>query len=159
MRKFSVTLSSIMLVVVVVSGCANSQVEKAPMIIGEISQQQLMTNHKFFQQNYQASQLSVLEVAEINRWPKDLHVEVYFGSWCHDSVREVPRFLKILAQSPTLSNRLIALDYAKSEPSGSAKNHDIKYTPTFIVYQNDKEIGRIIERPKVSLTADISAML
>jgi len=157
MRKFAVTLSSIMLVVV--SGCANSQAEKAPMTLGEISQQQLMANHKFFQQGYQASQLSALEIADINRWPKDLHVDVYFGSWCHDSVREVPRFLKIVAQSPTLSNRLIALDYAKSEPSGSAKNQDIKYTPTFIVYQNDKEIGRIIERPKVSLTADISAML
>jgi thioredoxin 1 len=157
MRKFAVTLLSIMLVIV--SGCANSQVEKAPMTLGKISQQQLMANHKIFQQGYQASQLSALEIAEINLWPKDLHVEVYFGSWCHDSVREVPRFLKIVAQSPTLSNRLIALDYAKSEPSGSAKNHDIKYTPTFIVYQNDKEIGRIIERPKVSLTTDISAML
>ena len=157
MRKFAVTLSSIMLVIV--SGCANSQMEKAPMTIGKISQQQLMAKHKIFQQGYQAFQLSALEIAEINRWPKDLHIDVYFGSWCHDSVREVPRFLKIVAQSPTLSNRLIALDYAKSEPSGSAKNQDIKYTPTFIVYQNDKEIGRIIERPKVSLTADISAML
>jgi thioredoxin 1 len=157
MRQFAVTLLSIMLVIV--SGCANSQVEKVPLIFGEISQQQLMANHKIFQQGYQVSQLSALEIAEINRWPKDLHVEVYFGSWCHDSVREVSRFLKIVAQSPTLSNRLIALDYAKSEPSGSAKNHDIKYTPTFIVYQNDKEIGRIIERPKVSLTTDISAML
>ncbi|TWX72820.1 thioredoxin family protein [Colwellia sp. C1TZA3] len=156
MKKFVATLLSIMLVI---SGCANSQVEEAPMVIGEISQQQLMANHKFFQQSYQLSQLSELEVVAINRWPKDLHVDVYFGSWCHDSVREVPRFLKIVAQSPTLSNRLIALDYAKLEPSGSAKSHDIKYTPTFIVYQNDKEIGRIIERPKVSLTADISAML
>lgn len=156
MIKSAVTLSSIMLVV---SSCASSQVEKAPMTIGAISQQQLMANHKFFQQSYQASQLSELEIAEINRWPNDLHVDVYFGSWCHDSVREVPRFLKIVAQSPTLSNRLIALDYAKLEPSGLAKNHDIKYTPTFIVYQDDKEIGRIIERPKVSLTADISAML
>jgi len=55
--------------------------------------------------------------------------------------------------------RLFGLDYTKSEPSGRAKIHDIKYTPTFIVYQNNREIGRIIERPKVSLIADISAML
>ena len=156
MKKFVATLLSIMLVI---SGCAKSQVEETSMVIGEISQQQLMANHNFFQQSYQAFQLSELEVAAINRWPKDLHVDVYFGSWCHDSVREVPRFLKIVAQSPTLSNRLIALDYAKLEPSGSAKSHNIKYTPTFIIYQNDKEIGRIIERPKVSLTTDISAML
>ena len=78
---------------------------------------------------------------------------------CHDSEREVPKFLKITAQASTLTSRLIGLNYDKLEPGGSAKKHDIRYTPTFVVYQNNKEIGRIIERPKVSLTADISAML
>jgi len=158
MRNFTAILLSIM-IVTAVSACANSHVEKRPMAIGEVSAQQLMNQHKFFQQNYQASTVSDAEVAEIKRWPSDLHIEVYFGSWCHDSVREVPKFLRMVAEHPRLSNRLIALDYEKSAPNGSAKIHHIKYTPTFIVYQKDKEIGRIIERPKVSLTADISAML
>lgn len=158
MRIFFAILSTIM-IVITVSACANSHVENPPMVIGEVSSQQLMSKHKFFQQNYQAFKLSDNDVAEIKRWPSDLHIEVYFGSWCHDSVREVPKFLRMVAESPTLSNRLIALDYEKSEPKGSAKIHDVKYTPTFIVYQKDKEIGRIIERPNVSLTADISAML
>jgi hypothetical protein len=35
----------------------------------------------------------------------------------------------------------------------------IKYTPTFIVYQNNQEIGRVIERPKVSLIADINEFI
>ncbi|MBA6389574.1 thioredoxin family protein [Colwellia sp. BRX10-3] len=157
MKKFPAILSSIILVVL--SACANSQVDKTAMAIGEVSQQQLMSEHKSFQQSYQTFQLSDNEIAEIKGWPNDLHIEVYFGSWCHDSQREVPRFFKMVAESPTLSNRLIGLDYEKSEPNGSAKKHDIKYTPTFIVYQGDKEIGRIIERPNVSLTADISAML
>jgi len=158
MKTFFAIISSI-IIVIAVSACANNHVEKNTIAIGEVDQQQLMRKHKYFQQSYQAFQLSDAEVAEIKSWPSDLHIEVYFGSWCHDSVREVPRFLKIVAQSPTLSNRLVALDYEKSEPRGSAKSHDIKYTPTFIVYQKDQEIGRIIERPNVSLTADISAML
>ncbi|ASP46493.1 thioredoxin family protein [Cognaticolwellia beringensis] len=157
MNKFSAILIGIILVFV--SACAYSPAEKNSMAIGEISQQQLLRDHQSFQQSYQIVKLSGAEVTEIHTWPRDLQVEVYFGTWCHDSQREVPKFLKILAESSNISTRLFGLDYAKSEPSGTAKSHDIKYTPTFIVYQNNKEIGRIIERPKVSLIADISAML
>jgi len=158
MRALLVILLSC-LPLILVSACANSHVEKSTMAIGVVGQQQLITNHPDFLQSYQAFQLSALEVAEIKSWPSDLHIDIYFGTWCHDSEREVPRFLKMLTANSVLSYRLIALDYNKAEPSGSAQKHAIKYTPTFVVYQNKQEIGRIIERPTVSLTADISAML
>jgi thiol-disulfide isomerase/thioredoxin len=158
MKNFAVILLTITMLTLV-SACANSHVTNATMTIGEVSSQKLINDHQSFMQSYQAFQLSESDIAEVKKWPNDLHVDVYFGSWCHDSQREVPHFLKILAEKSELSNRLIGLDYEKSEPNGSAKNHDIKYTPTFVVYQNNKEIGRIVERPKVSLAADISAML
>lgn len=157
MNKISAMLFSI--IMGGVSACANSQAEKANLAIGEISQQQLLIEHKYFQQNFRMYSLTDEEVIEIKRWPNDLHIAVYFGTWCHDSQQEVPRFLKIINENSKVSSRLIGLDYNKSEPNGTAKSHDIKYTPTFIVYRNNVEIGRIIERPNVSLTADIAAML
>lgn len=157
MNKLSAMLFSI--IMVVVSACASSQSEKVNLAIGEISQQQLLSDYPYFQQSYRMYNLSDEEIMAIKRWPTDLHVAVYFGTWCHDSQREVPRFLKILNENMSISSRLIGLDYNKSEPNGTAKNRGIKYTPTFIIYRNNKEIGRIIERPKVSITADISAML
>tara|TARA_R110000737_G_scaffold67867_2_gene95906 strand:+ start:5831 stop:6313 length:483 start_codon:yes stop_codon:yes gene_type:complete len=158
MRILGTILISSM-IIIAVSACTNSHVEDSTMAIGEVNQQQLMTEHQAFQQSYQLFQLSEFDIAAIKTWPSDVHIEVYFGTWCHDSIREVPRFLKIVAENSTISHRLIALDYEKSEPNGSAKRHNIKFTPSFIVYQSDKERGRIIERPTVSLTADISAML
>lgn len=158
MRTFFAALLSL-IIVIAVSACANNHVEQANMMIGEVDQQHIIRKHKSFKQGYQAFRLSEAEIAEIKSWPSDLHIEVYFGTWCHDSVREVPKFLKMISHSPTLSNRLIALDFKKSEPNGSAKSRDVKYTPTFIVYRDKKEIGRIIERPAVSLTTDISVML
>jgi len=147
------------IILVMVSACANNHVEKATMAIGEVNQAKLFATHKSFKQSYQAFKVSDSDLVTINNLPSNLHIDVYFGAWCHDSQREVPRFLKLVAENKTLSTRLIALDYEKSEPNGSAKSHAIKYTPTFVVYQNDKEIGRIVERPKVSIAADISAML
>lgn len=158
MRTLSVILLSIT-ILTLVSACANSHGTNTTMAIGEVSSQKLINDHESFMQSYRAFQLSESDIAEVKAWPSDLHVDVYFGTWCHDSQREVPHFLKIVAEKKELSNRLIGLDYEKSEPNGSAKSHDIKYTPTFVVYQNNKEIGRIVERPKVSLAADISAML
>jgi thiol-disulfide isomerase/thioredoxin len=158
MRTFAVILVTITMLTLV-SACANSHATKATMTVGEVSSKKLINDHQAFMQSYQAFQLSESDIAAVKTWPNDLHVDVYFGSWCHDSQREVPHFLKILAEKSELSNRLIGLDYEKSEPNGSAKSHNIKYTPTFVVYQNNKEIGRIVERPKVSLAADISAML
>lgn len=156
------TISSILLMMTIIfaiTACANGDVEKNTLAIGEISQQKLIHDYDSFQQSYQAFALSEQEVAAIKAWPNNLHIDIYFGSWCHDSQREVPRLLKVLAENRTVSYRLIGLDYDKSEPNGSAKNHDIRYTPTFVVYKDNKELGRIIERPTVSLTADISAML
>jgi thiol-disulfide isomerase/thioredoxin len=158
MKTFAVILLSIAMLALV-SACANSHVTNATMTVGEVSSEKLINDHESFMESYQAFKLSKSDVAEIKTWPNDLHVDVYFGTWCHDSQREVPRFLKISAENSQFTSRLIGLDYEKSEPSGSAKSHDIKYTPTFVVYQNNKEIGRIVERPKVSLAADISAML
>ena len=145
--------------IVVLSACANSESKSSGMVIGEIGQEQLLSEYQYFQQSYRMYNLSEEEILEIKRWPKGLHVEVYFGTWCHDSQREVPRFLKVLSENADMTSRLIGLDYNKSEPKGTAKIHDIKFTPTFSVYRDNKEIGRIIERPKISLTADISSML
>ncbi|KXJ50143.1 MAG: hypothetical protein AXW17_10705 [Colwellia sp. Phe_37] len=157
--KIVSTMLLIITILFTITACANSNAEKNTMAIGEISQQQLIRDYDAFQQSYQAFALSEQEISVIKGWPNNLHIDIYFGSWCHDSQREVPRFLKVLAENSALSYRLIGLDYDKSEPNGSAKKHNIRYTPTFVVYQGSKEIGRIIERPKVSLTADISAML
>lgn len=158
MRTFSIALFSVILLIAV-SVCANSSVDKVTMALGKIKQYQLLRDYGSFEKGYQSYQLTDGEIAQIKTWPSDLHIEVFFGTWCHDSEREVPRFLKILTYNNSISSALIGLDFQKMEPSGVSANKDIKYTPTFVVYRHNKEIGRIIERPQTSLTADISAML
>ena len=50
----------------------------------------------------------------------------------------------------------MAPDLNKDDPQNLARSNNIKYTPTFVVYLGDKKIGRIIERPIVSLVDDIT---
>lgn len=156
MRTFSAALLSFTLLVSA-PGCTHS--DNGDMALGSINTQQLLTNYTSFDDNFQSFTLSKEDINAIKTWPSDLRVEVFFGTWCHDSEREVPRFLKMLAHNPAINYQLIALDYQKVEPEGLTENKNIKFTPTFVIYHNEQEIGRVIERPEVSLVADISAML
>ncbi|MCQ8878784.1 thioredoxin family protein [Pseudoalteromonas shioyasakiensis] len=85
-------------------------------------------------------------------------VLVLFGTWCHDSQREVPRFLKLLdkANVELAKLSLIAVGYDKRDPDGIASEHNLRYTPTIIVFENGQELSRMIERPKQSLAVDLS---
>ena len=125
--------------------------------IGDISQAELLERHEVFKRNYDAYEVT----AGIDGLPADLKVKILFGTWCHDSEREVPRMLKLLAASGVKEDNisLISLDIRKEEPEGRAKALDVRFTPTFIFFSDDVELGRIIERPVESLQADIAEMV
>ena len=125
--------------------------------LGDISQTELLERHEVFKRNYDAYEVT----AGIDRLPADLEVKILFGTWCHDSEREVPRMLKLLEASGVKQENisLIAIDIRKEEPKGRAKALAVKYTPTFIFFTGGRELGRIIERPIDDLTQDVAALL
>lgn len=129
--------------------------------VGEINQQALFAGYPIFNANYQAYKPSAEAVASFKEsLPESLEVRVLFGTWCHDSEREVPRLLKLLklAGIRDESVELYALDLKKKDPEGMADTMGIKYTPTFIFHVGNRELGRIVERPEVSLISDISRL-
>ncbi len=139
-------------------GCAHTY-DSIDYALGEVHQQKLLTQYESFSSSYQEFEVKSGQTEQVKQWPSSLKIDVYFGTWCHDSQREVPHLLKALQVNSEIEVTLLALDYQKSEPQGRAKQADIKYTPTFVVSFAGKEIGRIIERPKESLVDDITAML
>lgn len=92
-------------------------------------------------------------------------IEIFLGSWCGDSKREVPRMIKILqlASFDTANLKLIFVDNStkayKQSPQHEEAGKTIHHVPTIIVYANNKETGRIIESPKISLEKDMLAIL
>jgi len=92
-------------------------------------------------------------------------LEIFLGSWCGDSKREVPRMIKILqtASFDTAGLRLIFVDNSaatyKQSPQHEEREKNIHHVPTIIVYDKRKEVGRIVESPVVSLEKDLLAIL
>lgn len=87
----------------------------------------------------------------------DLSIVTVLGIWCPDSRREVPRFMKIidLMKFPGEKMTFIGVDNEKVSPLGDYDKLGIERVPTFIVYKNKIELGRIIENPIASLEQDL----
>jgi len=79
--------------------------------------------------------------------------KVYLGCWCSDSKHLVPAFEAIRTELAIPRTRIqyISLNEDKESPSRSEKTDSVAYVPTFIVYDGDKEIGRIVEVARPNL--------
>ena len=138
--------------------CASETYPMSPYAVGDISIKTLFENHEGFQDNYEEYQPGNLLDPALFR---DIEIYVLFGTWCHDSQREVPRLLGLLNALDVQDNyiHLIGLNFLKNEPQDRGKHFQIKKTPTFVFLRNQKEIGRIVEMPEISLEADLLKIL
>jgi hypothetical protein len=92
---------------------------------------------------------------------QEITITVVMATWCGDSREQVGRFFKILDRTgfPTDKITLISVDKKKKGGSVLLENLDIQKVPTFIVYRNGKEAGRIIETPTDTLEKDLLLIL
>lgn len=109
--------------------------------------------------NYQFNSDAINKLLEINK--DDITIKIVMGTWCPDSRREVPRFMRVLNiwQFPSEKLTVLGVDNTKLCPIGDFDKLEIQRVPTFILYKNNIEVGRIIENPVTSLEQDIVNIL
>ena len=132
-----------------------------PMLLGTIGIEELQQDPfgGWFQVESDAYQVDT-ELTNAISNPGQYTYEIFLGTWCGDSRREVPRMEKIFSEMGIdMSNVLIVtLDRDKTSPSGEQEGKDIRYVPTLIVSKDNQEIGRIVESPS-SETATLESDL
>ena len=132
---------------------------------GSISVLQQPNYKPWYDKSYDAYSVDTSLTAELKPLLKQTRMEVFLGSWCGDSKREVPRMLKLLQNTgmDTTHVSLIFVDNStnayKQSPQHEEKGKGIHHVPTFIIYENNKELGRIVESPKQSLEKDLLTIL
>ncbi len=92
---------------------------------------------------------------------EDIDIMLLMGTWCKDSRREVPRFVKILDQTGyNLDDvEMIAVDRDKTTPGKFEDGLELLQVPTFIFYRYGEEVGRIVEFPIEDLETDMLKIL
>jgi thioredoxin 1 len=134
--------------------------DKTPDHIGKITAQELMSAYPEFAKEYNDFKPSAEQLKDIQALAgKD--IVTLFGTWCHDSEREVPRLLKLLELGNVQVKQLTlyAVSRQKDDPNGYSEKYQLMYTPTIVVNDGPREIARVVERPEGSLAGDLAEQI
>ena len=109
--------------------------------------------------DYQPGLEAISKLKELSK--DNITIKIVLGTWCPDSRREVPHFMRIIDNwsFPAEKITFIGVDNFKNGPVGEFPSLNIERVPTFIVYKNNIELGRIIENPSTSLEQDMVNIL
>lgn len=126
-------------------------------LVGPISQEDILENFPDWQEkaaSYFPKAECIEKLKSINY---EIKIEIFLGTWCPDSREHVSSYFKIMqiADNPLLVTSYIGIPKEKEAREPYIQGKDIVKVPTFIVFINDEEIGRIIEHPKKSVEEDL----
>jgi thiol-disulfide isomerase/thioredoxin len=142
--------------------------EEEPKLLGRCTAQQLGEEPfaEWFKEGYgdytpNPEVLAGLRAVET----EGVEITVFFGTWCGDSQREVPRLVKLLDELkfPADQLTLVAVDgvdeAAKRSPDGEEKGVEVYRVPTVVISRDDQEVARLVEHPALSLERDLLTIL
>ena len=113
--------------------CAREQSsDETDNLIGFISDKVLFEEFPSWEENKITYQPNITEVEKISSLAVPVEVIVFIGTWCPDSKREVPKFLKImeLANNSLITTQIYGIDEEKADEQGLVEKYDIQYVPT-----------------------------
>ncbi len=131
-------------------------------LLGVFSSEELSTApyNQWYDTEYQYTPNEQI-IENIKNLHSDFQITIILGTWCSDSQTQVPRFLKIIDEINFDSSNflLIGVDRQKKVDNLDIEKYNIEKVPTFIIYRNNVEIGRIIESPIKTLEEDLFDIL
>ncbi len=137
-----------------------SEEKKEVILTGEVTTQTI-SEFDWYTTGYEAYQADKANIQALKSVAEPTEIVVIIGTWCPDCHRETPRFIRVIEEvnNPNIKVSFIGVDRKKQDPEGLAAKYEFQRIPTFIVKQKGEEIGRIVERPTVSLEADLVKIL
>ena len=164
-RKKTAVLPAVMLLALAPawSGPVDEDEEK---LLGRITAEQLREepySEWFDDEGYTPNPDVVADLRDLGS--EGVEITVFFGTWCGDSQREVPRLLRLLdvLGFPDESLTLVAVDHVdgahKTSPTGEERGVEVYRVPTLVISRQGKEVARIVEHPVMSLERDLLSIL
>lgn len=137
--------------------------EQETMLTGKISKEDLQKEpyRSWFNENYESFEPAQQSLETVSSNIDDYEIEVFMGTWCEDSQREVPKFFKLLEEANYDLDKLTvyAVDRNKNLPEGKEVPTEFEMVPTIVFYKNGKEVNRFVEFPQETLEKDIAKIV
>lgn len=136
-------------------------INKEPLLIGTVSRQELFTEFPVFKTNYDSYVPNDSVIQKLKSYSGNVHIEIFLGTWCGDTKRNLPSFLKAMDRAGlrTITYTLHALDRTKKDKEKLTAKYSVSRVPTMVFLKSEKEIGRITESPVKSVEEDMLSIL
>lgn len=155
--SFRICPASVFLLLLL-AGCSNKilkpsavlqEVNGENLLLGEVQYQDILAFFPRWQEADKQNEVDPLLAEQLEQIKEPLDILCYLGTWCGDSREGVPPVMKALdaAQNKHISIKLVGVDRRKLDPENSAVQYGINRVPTFILFRNGQEIGRMEEFP------------
>jgi thiol-disulfide isomerase/thioredoxin len=126
-------------------------------LTGPLCKEEILKNNPEWQElvaSYNPKSEIIKKIKTINR---EIHIEIFMGCWCPDCRQHVSAYFKIMemADNPFISTSYIGIPREKEARKEFIQGKNIVRIPTFIIYFQNQEVGRIIETPTKSVEEDL----
>jgi hypothetical protein len=130
-------------------------------LVGPVDREKILEHSPAWQGLVAAYQPDPAAVEKLRGLGREVRIEVYFGSWCSDSMAHVSAYFKVLdlADTPLLRTAYIGIPEAKEKRAPYCEDRKIVKLPTFVVIVDGREAGRIVETPQKTVEADLVRIL
>lgn len=130
-------------------------VDGTKIIKGFFSKEQLMTDSAFlwYRENKQGFVPDSSAVRAFKENKEQVYILAFGGTWCGDTKGLLPQFYALTeaAGFPEDHITLIGVDRSKKTLHNLTETFNVTNVPTFIVYKNGVEIGRVVEYGKYGM--------
>jgi hypothetical protein len=165
-RRFSLGLCALFLLAsasasVAVRDAGEPAAKESPVLIGATTREAIEAFSPEWVEAEVNAQPEPAGTEALGRVERGAEVEIFLGTWCDDSRRELPRLWKALDQmgSEPFALRYVAVDREKKAPAGPVAESEVRFLPTLIVRRNGREVGRIVETAPHGVETDLAALL
>ena len=137
--------------------------DQQKVLTGRIDKNDLLAPpyDSWFNESYDSYDPAEEQLSTIENNIEDYTIEVFMGTWCPDSRREVPKLFKVLDATGYDYNNMtmVAVDRNKTAMEDLEVSSDFEMVPTIVFYKNGKEVNRFVEFPQESFEEDIAKIV
>ena len=152
---------SLAVLILFLGACGQHEKTEKGVFMGKLTMEDVYRSCPAFRkvsEKYTPDEAVVRSLRAVHR---HITFRVFLGTWCSDSEEHVPPFDVLFREvgNPYFTVEYYGVNRDMCDGIRMARGHNIQYVPTFILIENNREIGRIVETPQVSIGVDILNLL
>lgn len=158
MKRNALAIILVMILLFIYAGCSRQghpvvqlrEVNGEKMLLGPVQYQDILRYFSDWRAADSSSQAQETVIRGFQKIKNPVEVVCFLGTWCSDSRHGVPPFVKTwkAAGNPEIRLKIIGVDRNLRDPQKLAPADSIRRVPTFIIKENGRELGRLVEYPE-----------